>query len=228
MRIITAVLILASVVSAAYGGSEGKAPIPLEVPAKWQLNIEVQNPKPIHVRLAGDKKPTLFWYVLYTVTNRYRNPVTHKPTEQSFAPEFTLYTSTGNLLRAGKKTRGEVYDAIKKRHQNPLLKDMVSITGKLLFGHDNSKDGVAIWRDFDPKAGAIEIFIGGLSGETFDMKLPKPVDVTRTDSRGKTTTEKTDFLRLTKTYQLSYKVPGQGKARLHLPVKLVKKKWILR
>jgi len=228
MRIITAVLVLASAVSAAYGGSEGKAPIPLEVPAKWQLAIEVENPKPIHVQLAGEDKPTAFWYVLYKVTNRYRDPVTNKPTEQSFAPEFTMYTSTGQLLRAGKKTRGEVYDAIKKRHQNPLLKDMVSITGKLLFGHDNAKDGVAIWRDFDPKAGAIDIFIGGLSGETFLIKLPKPVKITRTDSRGKSVTKETGFLRITKTLQLSYKVPGEGKARFHMPVKLVKKKWILR
>ena len=97
MRIITTVLVLAIAVSAAYGGPEGKAPIPLEVPAKWELDMEVQNPKPIHVKLAGDEKPTLYWYVLYTVTNRYKDPVTNKPTVGAAA--YTTWGLVGSTAR---------------------------------------------------------------------------------------------------------------------------------
>ena len=210
------------------GGQEGKAPVPLEVPAAWELGFDYQTPRPITVRLPGEKKATVFWYLLYTVTNQYREPRTQQPTEQIFVPDFALYTNTGQLLRAGKKTPNVVYEAIKKRHNNPHLKDMVSITGKLLFGEDNAKDGVAIWKDFDPKAGSADIFVGGLSGEIIEIQLPKPVKVTRMDHTGKTTTEEVSMLRLTKTLQLTYNVPGEVKARAHTRVVFVGKRWVMR
>jgi hypothetical protein len=143
-------------------------------------------------------------------------------------PDFALYTDTGHLMRAGKKAPNVVFEAIKKRHNNPHLKDMVAITGKLLFGEDNAKDGVAIWRDFDPQAGAFDIFVGGLSGEILEIKLPKPITVTRTDDDGKKVTKEVSMLRLTKTYHLRYKIPGEARARGRTLAKLISKKWIMR
>ena len=213
---------------AATVGNEGKAPAPLEVPAAWQLDIEVQTPRPIQVVLPGESRPTTFWYVLYAVINQYRDPISQQPTDQIFVPDFTLYTDTGQLMRAGKRAPNVVYEAIKRHHNNPHLKDMVAITGKILFGEDNAKDGVAIWRNFDPDAGTIDIFVGGLSGEIVEIDLPKPVTVTRIDDTGKPVTKQVSKLRLVKTLQLRYKVPGEAKARLHTPVKLITKKWIMR
>jgi len=213
---------------AATVGDEGKAPAPLEVPAAWQLDIDVQAPKPIQVVLPGESKPTIFWYVLYTVANQYREPRSQQPTEQIFVPDFALYTDTGQLMRAGKRSPNVVYEAVKKLHNNPHLKDMVAITGKILFGEDNAKDGVAIWRDFDPNAGAIDIFIGGLSGEIVEISLPQPITITRTDDNGNPVTKKVSKLPLVKTLQFRYKIPGEAKARLHTPVKLLQKKWIMR
>lgn len=229
MRIGAGIMIVAAVVAVGISvGQEGEAPQPLEVAAAWQLNVEVQPPRPIQVVLPGESEPATFWYVLYTVTNRYRDPTSQRPTEQIFVPEFSLYTDTGQFLRAGKRSPNVVYEAIKKLHNNPHLKDMVAITGKILFGEDNARDGVAIWPDFDPDAGAFDIFVGGLSGEIIEIKLPKPITVTRTDDTGKPVTKEVSTLRLTKTLRLQYKVPGEAKARLHTAVKFVGKKWIMR
>lgn len=208
--------------------SHATYPKPLEVPAKWELEIEVQIPRPIRVRMPGGTERKTFWYVLYTVTNHTKDPDSGRPTEQLFAPNFFLYTKTGQLLRAGSKVPTFVYEAIKKRHNNPHLKDVAAITGKLLYGEDNAKDGVAMWQDFDPKAGSIDIFIVGLSGETKDIILPSPVTVSRVNSRGKKITKKTNKIILSKTLRLNYMVPGEKRARLHTPVKLVRKQWILR
>lgn len=237
MRIGGATLALAAAAAVGTGlGQEGQAPQPLEVPAAWQLDIDVQIPRPIQVVLPGDATPTTFWYLLYTVTNRYRDPQTQRPTEQIFVPDLALYTDTGQLLRAGKKSPNVVYEAIKKRHNNPHLKDMVAITGKLLFGEDNAKDGVAIWPDFDPQAGAFDIFVGGLSGEILEVKLPKPIPRPRLDDAGKPLEDKdgkilmeeVSTLRLTKTVHLRYEIPGEARARGRAPVKLLSKKWIMR
>ena len=64
---------------------------------------------------------------------------------------------------------------------------MDGLTGKLLQGEDNAKSGVAIWRDFDAKAGAFDLLLGGLSGETAEIQLPKPIEVVETDTDGKET-----------------------------------------
>lgn len=223
-----AAVTLALIAGALCTAQAGTAPIPLEVPATWQLDVEVQPPKPIKVRLPGETKARTYWYVLYSVMNRYRDPITKRPTEQLYVPDFSLFTDTGQLLRAGRKVPGVVFQAIKKRHQNPHLKDMVSITGKLLYGEDNAKDGVAIWRDFDNKAGKIDIFIGGLSGEIVDVKLPAKVKVIKADRDGKPVVKEIDTLRMTKTLQLTYRVVAEPAAREFGKVKLLAKKWVMR
>ncbi len=229
MRMTVATLALAAVLGGAVGlAHAGTAPIPLEVPAAWQLTVEMKAPMPIQIRLPGDTKKTTFWYVLYTVMNRYRDPATKRPTEQIFIPDFSLFTDDGKLIPAGRKTPAVVFNAIKKKHQLPLLKDMVSITGKLLFGEDNAKDGVAIWPDFGSKTGKVDIFVGGLSGEIKPIKLPTPVKITKVDSRGKSTTKDVSVLYLTKTLQLTYKIVTEAASQQFGKARLLKKKWIMR
>ena len=93
--------------------SQATYPKPLEVPAKWQLDIKTQIPRPISVRMPGGNTRRTFWYVLYTVTNRTKDSDSGRPTEQLFAPNFFLYTKTGQLLRGGAKVPTLVYEAIK-------------------------------------------------------------------------------------------------------------------
>ncbi len=199
----------------------GAAPKPSEVSLSWQLDIEFQDPQPVRVMLPGKEMPQTFWYMLYTVTNR-------NDTDQNFIPQFVLYTDTGQVLRAGRKIPTAVFDKIKQIHNDPLLKGMAGITGKLLQGADNAKSGVAIWSDIDPVAGAFDIFVGGLSGETVEVKLPKAVKVTEMGPDGKMHTVTKKSIRLAKTLQLRYKLPGEAVSRKFSTTKLAEKKWTMR
>lgn len=196
-------------------------PKPTVVPLTWEFGIEYDELRPIAVKLLGRDKPQLFWYLRYTVTNR-------SDREHFFVPEFVLYTNTGQLLRAGRNTPTAVFFQIKKLHNDPLLKTQTSMTRKILLGQDNAKAGVGIWPDFDPNTGIVDVFIGGLSGETKSIALPKPVQITETDLKGKKRTVSKSRLLLAKTLHLRYRVPGEAANRLHVRPKLLKKQWVMR
>ena len=204
------------------------APEPYEVPTTWELKFESQTPMPITVMLRGRKKPTTFWYMLYSVSNLSRNPQTGQGTDQDFIPEFVMYTDLGESSVANRRLPAGVFNAIKKRHNNPLLKGHTGVIGKILYGRDNAKDGVAIWPDFDDKTGSIDIFVGGLSGETAELKLPKPITVTEADINGIETTVTKDKVILHKSLQLSFTVKGTSGTRAYSTTKQTAKKWVLR
>ena len=197
------------------------APKPSEVPINWEFDIHLEDPVPIELTLPGEAASSRFWYVLYAVTNQ-----TGK--DRIFVPEFVLYTDTGQILREGQKVPTAVFKAIKKRYNDPLLKDRTAMTGKLLQGEDNAKSGVAIWPRFDPKSGAFDIFLGGLSGETAEVQLPTPIKVTEIDARGRKTEVVKNKVILSKTLQLTYSVPGEEAARPRARTKLRKKQWVMR
>ena len=221
MKRIAMMIVVAAAASLLVPGDGYTAPEPSEAKVKWELDIRFDPPRPIRVQLAGREKKQTFWYMLYTVTNR-----TGK--DQFFVPDFDLYTDTGELVHSGRKTPTAVFAAIKSLHNNPLLKNMPDMAGKILQGEDNAKDSVAMWHDFDPKAGSFDIFIGGLSGETAVIKLPWPRKVTKIDAKGKKTVDWETTLLLTKTLQLTYKIPGEADSRTRTGVKQAKKKWIMR
>ena len=87
---------------------------------------------------------------------------------------------------------------------------------------------MAIWPDFDPEAGSFDIFIGGLSGETFVVDLPKPVTITETEADGTVKQVKKTTLELSKTLRISYTVPGEASARIRVKAKMVSTAWIMR
>ncbi len=199
----------------------GSFPKPSIVPTSWQLQFEFQSPKCITVRLAGENKSRTYWYMLYTVTNR-------TGADRIFVPEFIIYCDTGRVYRAGEHVPSEVFHAIQKRHNNPLLMSMAKITGPLLQGEDNAKDGVAIWSDIDPKARGFDVFITGLSGERAKIKLPVPTKVTVVGKDGRLVERITNTAILSKTLHLQYRLPGEPTGRANIELKPIKKEWVMR
>jgi len=204
------------------------APEPYEVPTTWELEFESKAPMPITVKLPGRKRPVTFWYMLYTVTNLSRDMSTGRGADRDFIPEFVLYTDAGESSVANRRLPTGVYDAIKKRHNNPLLKSHTQIIGRLLYGKDNARDGVAIWPDFADKTGSIDVFVGGLSGETAELKLPSPVTITETDATGAVTTNVKNKVILHKSLRLSFSIKGQSGTRAYSTAKPTGRKWVLR
>jgi len=215
--LLSAVVVVALAVVPAWTAPE--AP---EATIEWELTIDFQPLASIQAAVPGEKTPQLFWFLRYTVSN-------HTGEDQMFAPEVFLYTDTGEVIRSGRNVPLAVFTRIKSSHNDPLLKDQTSITGKLLQGEDNAKNGVAIFPSFDPKAGTVEIFFGGLSGYTEIVKLPVPVTVTERDFRGNEKVVEKSELTLTKTMRLKYRHPldPAGRPR-EKELRLVSKDWVMR
>lgn len=239
MRTAFAIIVLACVSSAMFLAAPGltqtpvaPAPEPSTVPIEWQLAFTNNEPMCIKVKAPGEDKAKVYWYMLYRVVNRTKE-------DQIFIPNFTIFTNTGEVLQANRGIPTAVYDAIKQLHNVPLLRDQASITGKLLQGEDNAKEGVAIWNDMDPKAGTFDVFVGGLSGELDYASLPTPMPpaVDNMPTSGPAAmgyrpqppaSGPTTKALLTRQLQLEYMIPGDQASRLESPVIFKFKKWVMR
>lgn len=216
---IAAVMIVAIMMTIATDQAQ-TAPRPALIPTEWEVDIKVERPQPIKVYLTGRAKPKLFWYLRYTLTNNEREDI------ENFNPTFDMYTETGQILRSGAGVPLSVFNAIKKHHNDPLLKR--DTNGKLLRGSDNAKKGVAIWPDFDPDAGRFDVFVSGLSGETATVILPKPIMVWKRDAVGQKVQVKTAKLQLSKTLRITCTVSGEAAERIRSHVKMTSQTWIMR
>jgi hypothetical protein len=220
-RLTAAIVLTIAALVAAIHPVATAAPEPSELPESWQLDIQYDNPQPIQVAVPGESAPQTYWFMKYTVTNRTGD-------ERIFVPEFVLYTETGQVLRSGEGVPINVFRTVKKVLNDPLLKSQSEMTGQILQGADNAKSGVAIWKDFDPKAGQVDIFVGGLSGETAVVTLPVAVTVREIDVRGKVREVEKKSIVLSKTLELTYSAPGETPARSRQPMKLLAKDWVMR
>ena len=231
MRQTLTVMAVCVIVTAMGPGSAMTAPKPSTIPVAWEIEFDSLAPRAIMVQPEGESHPRLFWYVKYTVTNHYRDKK-GQPQDLIYTPSFTLYTDTGEVVKANMALPEAVYRQIVKIENDPLMISPAGMVGKdikLLHGDDNAKTSVAIWPDFDPKAGKFDIFVGGLSGENRTVVLQEPVTETRKDTiTGEATTVTVDKIVLVKTLQLTYSIPGEASARRQTPPTLVEKKWVMR
>ncbi|MDB5333090.1 MAG: hypothetical protein JWP03_4241 [Phycisphaerales bacterium] len=134
-----------------------------QTPKTWQLKFRHGAPKRIAVAVTGQKTPTAYWYMTYTVVNESGE-------EQTFLPQFDMVTQDGKIRRSDQNVSIEVFQAIKKRESNALLKSATEISGRLHQGEDQAEDGVAIWEEPMARMGGFSIYVGGLSGEFVEMK----------------------------------------------------------
>lgn len=213
--------VLAAVGQTGTTPADSGPPTPGMAPTSWELEFKHEALQSIRVVPPGETQPQTFWYLLWTVTNR-------SGADQLFVPDFILYTDTGQILRAGMGVPRAVFTAIKKRHNNPLLNNLADITGRILQGSDNAKDGVAIWTDYDPAARDFDIFVGGLSGERARVKLPAPITVEEKGDDGKLHEVVKHEVVLAKTLRLAYRLLGEAESRLGKEPTLTETEWVMR
>jgi hypothetical protein len=187
------------------------------VPQSWELEFEFHDPARIEVTLPGDGKPTVFWYQLYTVTNKTGRDV-------PFYPQFELITDTLQVVRGGDDVSLRVYDAVRERHRklHPFMVEPLKVSGKLLQGEDNARTSVAIFRDFNPEASRFTVYIAGLSGEV--VRVPNPVfDPSREKSD-----QNPQFFTLRKTLAIRYDIPGDLATRERAKPIRDGREWVMR
>ena len=201
------------------GGISATAPKPKILSDAWKLDFTInENLRAIRMKLPGESQTRTFWFIIYTVTNRSGQT-------QTFTPNFTLYAETGKVLRAGRQVPPAVFKKIKSIYNMPLLTNKMAMMGNLLHGSDNAKEGVAIFADIDPKAGGVDLFIGGLSGEIATVNLPRPISVFN-PATGKNVLK--NSINLHKTLKMHYRIPGEASSRHKNPAKLMRTTWLMR
>lgn len=168
---------------------------PSLAPVSWELKFRFQDPQRVSVVVPGQKEPVLYWYLLYTVENAGKQEV-------DFYPQFDLVTDTLRVVPSEIKVSPEAFKAIQRRANDPLLLTPEKVVGRLQRGADRARHGVAIFRDFDPKAKAFTVFAAGLSGEVKRVKNPG------FDSKKPESDKNPRYIVLRKTLAIPYKFPG--------------------
>ncbi|MCP4593788.1 MAG: hypothetical protein GY842_23900 [bacterium] len=193
------------------------APEPSMAPKSWELEFRFHDPARIAVTLPGDTRPTTFWYMIYTVTNRTDREV-------DFYPQFDLVTDGLRVFRSGDEVSPSVFDAIRRRHhkQHPFLFEPLKASGKLLRGTDNSRTSVAIFRQFDAEASHFTIYAAGLSGEVTRVANPA------FDGQKPRTNGNTPFFTLRKTLAIEYDIPGDLVSRKRAAPIRAGRRWVMR
>lgn len=169
---------------------------------KWTFDFQFERPEPIVVTEPSGKKQ-IYWYMVYTVTNK-------TGADRHFVPAFTLFADTGAVQRAG--VHPTVYAAIKMTRKVKFLENAAQMVGKLLVGEDSARTGVAIFAPLDPKTTKFTLFVDGLSGEYIER--PTPTDpplaakVEEPTPEGEKAKEK--LIRLHKCMALTYTLPSEN------------------
>jgi hypothetical protein len=227
--VLASVAVLAAVV-VAVGVDVGSGPQPAPTAVSWAFEFKYDHPKRIAVQLPGESQPTVFWYMVYTVTNP-------GPRTQDFFPLFQLVTEDLRVIDTDMGINPLVFDAIKERHKQThqyLVRPREAI-GPLLAGDDHARESVAIWRSGELDVHSFKIFIAGLSGETqfapnprFDPNSPETVTQTGPDGKPQEVPVNPRRFTLRKTLELRYELPGSERARATVEPVFVTERWIMR
>ncbi|MCB9849521.1 MAG: hypothetical protein H6817_02315 [Phycisphaerales bacterium] len=193
------------------------APKPSAAVRNWELDFEFHDLQRIELQLPGDSRPTTYWYLLYTVTNNSGKDV-------DFYPSFELVTSSLQVVTAGDHISPRVNDAIAARHIKlfPFFRDPTKVAGRLLQGPDNARTSAAVFRNFDPDANALQVFVSGLSGEI--VSVPNPVF----DPESPESQQNVRFFPLRKTFVITYDLPGDVRTRRESPAIRTGTEWVMR
>ncbi|HXE53084.1 MAG TPA: hypothetical protein VN541_08720 [Tepidisphaeraceae bacterium] len=183
-----------------------KYPEPSIYPIAWQLDFKHSEPKRVVVGT------TPYWYMTYTVTNNTGQ-------EQVWRPNFVMLTNDGKNIPSDRDIPIEVFDQIKASENNRFLQPAALVAGPLRQGPDQAKDGVAIWKEPNPRMGEFKIFVGSLSGEFVILKDDKDKPVEGPDKLP---------VILRKTLELDYAVYGDQYYPARHEVHATGEKWVMR
>ena len=191
-------------------------PKPSPYPITWQLNFDYNMPRRVVVTTPGTQVSQAYWYITYTIANLSSD-------DQKFLPIFQLMTEDGQVIRSDDRIPNTVLDTIRVRERNSRLQPIHQIAGTLRIGEDQGKEGVAIWREPNPRMGRFSIFVGGLSGESVILKDDKGNVVMKKDKDGKQ-----QPVVLHKTLQLAYHMAGDEKLPGNDVVDFTGESWVMR
>ncbi len=203
----------------------GKGPQPAATPVAWEFEFKFLDPQRIEVQSPETGANEVYWYMVYTVTNRGDR-------SQMFFPMFQVVTDDLKVFDSDTGISKLVFDAIKERHKqtHPYLVHPTKAIGDLLAGADNARESVAIWRQIDLNLDKFTVYVSGLSGESRFVRNPA-FDATKPetpDRPGAKHGGNPKYFTLRKTLEIRYNLPGSATARSQAEPERRVIRWVMR
>ncbi len=135
---------------------------------RWQLRLDTGD---LRFYRAADTGAG-YWILVYEVTNE-----TDK--DHRWIPQFDLVTDKGEIIPDGNDVPRSVKLAVLAIFGDPLMQSQSDASGPLLQGEENAIRSVAIWKAGREDIREVQVFAGGVSGDTADIIHPISGEKTR-------------------------------------------------
>jgi hypothetical protein len=191
-------------------------PKPSPYPISWELSFDPSLPKRFVLTPPGANTADSYWYITYSVANESKD-------EQQFLPTFEMLTDDGQVIRSDQGIPDSVLAEIRIREKNRNLLSVVQIAGTQRVGRDQTRYGMAVWKEPYPRMGKFTIFVSGLSGEAVILKDDNGQPRYNTDAAGKK-----QPVVLCKTLRLEYQLLGDETYPGNDPLKKLSQDWVMR
>lgn len=135
---------------------------------RWQLRLDTGD-----LRFYRDQKTSDgYWLLIYEVTNETKE-------DHRWIPHFDLVTDRGEIIADGDGVPRNVQLTLLDMFGDPLLKSQSDASGPLLQGEENAIRGLAVWRAGHEDVREVQVFAGGVSGDTAEVIHPITGDSTK-------------------------------------------------
>ncbi len=128
---------------------------------RWQLRLDTGD-----LRFYREADTGVgYWTLVYEVTNETKE-------NHRWIPQFDLVTDKGEIIPDGVGVPRSVQLAILAIYGDPLMLTQSDASGPLLQGEENAIRSVAIWKAGREDVREIQVFAGGVSGDTAEITHP--------------------------------------------------------
>jgi hypothetical protein len=158
LRIITITIFIVSTITS-YGNGY---PVASDRAHRWQLRFDTGDLRFYRDQDTGDG----YWLLVYEVTNETKE-------DHRWIPQFDLVTDKGEIIPDGDNVPRRVQLAVLDMFGDPLLESQSNASGPLLQGKDHAIRAFAMWKAGEEEVRQVQIFAGGVSGDTAEVINPK-------------------------------------------------------
>ncbi len=159
MRTLILMLLLAAITSIVQVGDG--YPKATDRADRWQLRLDTGDLRFYRAADTGEG----YWTLVYEVTNETKE-------DHRWIPQFDLVTDKGEIIPDGVGVPRSVQLAVLAIYGDPLMQTQSDASGPLLQGEENAIRSVAIWKAGREDVREIQVFAGGVSGDTAEITHP--------------------------------------------------------
>lgn len=159
MRILVTILTLITLASFVQGS--GAHPKATDRAQRWQLRLDTGDLRFYRDSDSGEG----YWILIYEVTNETKS-------DRQWIPSFELVTDRGEIISDSDNVPRGVQLAVLAIFDDPLMLSQSDASGPILQGEENAIKSIVIWKAGREDVREVQIFAGGVSGDTADVVHP--------------------------------------------------------